>query len=158
MRTAIAMFAALAAGLGGCGAVADWAPEEFTVRESLEPGDEEEGKVVGHENYEGIDDWVADIGPLPPGFDYDTESLFVFDSGTLWIEYEIRVEEWVPPGLYEFEVEYRLYDFGSIFREEIEIEFLVRVREPDPDEELLVLRVAQAFGPGRRATVVAITR
>lgn len=126
IRSLLLIFALAA---GGCGWwFGDPDPTEHEEFHSVEAGRDVEGEhLLGHLDDDGYG-WDETVRWLPDGFDYDTEDLFINSFDELWVEYEIDVAHWVAPGVYEFRVDYEVWEafvFGWVW--EYQIHFTVQV-------------------------------
>lgn len=147
MRTlAILLVSALAA--GGCGWFEDWDPREREVFHSVPAGEEiEDSQFLGGRDDDGYST-TETVRWLPAGFEYETESLFIDEFyDELWVAYEIDVAHWVTPGIYEFRVDYEIWEsvLGPV--EEYQLHFTVRVLPPSEGPgpgDLTILATSQA--------------
>lgn len=146
---------------GGCGLFDDPWPSTRRISERIPAGEsEKDAKVIG--SISGDEWWLeydVDVDDLPPGIHYETLGLSrepVYED--LVLEYRIRVDEWVEPGLYRFHVHYDyLEDEDDWFRTEVIVRFSVRVLEPEEEAGPLELRLVQTVPAGRTEAAVAIT-
>lgn len=148
---------------GGCGFFDDPWPSTRRIEEWIPAGESEKDvEVIGSAS--GEDWWLdydVEVDDLPPGIHYETLGLSREPiDGDMVLEYRIRVDAWVEPGLYRFHVHYDyLDDDDDWFRTEVIVRFSIRVLEPEPEAETspLELRVVQTIPAGRAEAAVGIT-
>ncbi len=122
--------------LAHCGIVDDPAPEEDRENLSLRAGKSKTWSIlvlVDDEMAGDFTSWEDRVRDLPPGFHFETvdvDKVEVGDELAVEIVYRIRVDADVRPRRYDFDVKYDFTAFDEVFRQQVNLEIFVDVREP----------------------------